>query len=106
MAITEEGYYVCDFCGEDNGKFDGETGNHPVCEENAALRARIVELEAERMPEEILQLIIDSVDGQRIATECLKLGTPEDLAEDLAPLQRALDWLTAVRDARSAKGEK
>lgn len=38
MAITEDDIYVCDYCGEDTGKFDQDTGNHPVCIENAELK--------------------------------------------------------------------
>jgi len=32
MAISEDGYFVCDYCGEDTGKFNSETGNHWICE--------------------------------------------------------------------------
>lgn len=33
MAIAEGGeFFVCDFCGDDTGKFNSETGNHWVCE--------------------------------------------------------------------------
>lgn len=46
MAITEEGIYVCDYCGEDVGRFDEETGNHNSCAKLFALRARLAELEA------------------------------------------------------------
>ena len=35
--INEFGY-VCDYCGDDKGEFLNATGNHPVCEENAALK--------------------------------------------------------------------
>jgi hypothetical protein len=52
MNSTDQGYYedpryfVCDICGEDNGKFDPETGNHPVCEENVTLREQNVTLQS------------------------------------------------------------
>lgn len=45
MAITEEQVYVCDFCGDDNGLFNPETGNHRPCEELSELKvftARVV----------------------------------------------------------------
>ena len=45
-GITEDGIFVCDFCGEDTGKFNQDTGNHPQCEELSALRARVEALEA------------------------------------------------------------
>lgn len=45
MSITEDGIFICDFCGEDTGKFNQETGNHPQCEELSALRARVEALE-------------------------------------------------------------
>ncbi len=45
MAITENDVFVCDYCGEDTGKFNQETGNHPPCEQVAALRARVEALE-------------------------------------------------------------
>lgn len=48
MGITSDEIYVCDYCGEDNGKFDSDTGNHPVCAENAELRKQIQALTAER----------------------------------------------------------
>jgi hypothetical protein len=48
MSITEEGYYVCDICGDDTGRFNDDTGNHWQCEEVAELRSRINTLEAER----------------------------------------------------------
>ena len=38
MGISENDIFVCDFCGEDTGKFNAETGNHVACEELAALR--------------------------------------------------------------------
>lgn len=42
MGISEDdGYFVCDFCGEDTGKFNSETGNHWVCEEKHNLILRI-----------------------------------------------------------------
>lgn len=41
MGKTTEGVYVCDFCGEDTGKFDDETGNHPACTELAILRGAV-----------------------------------------------------------------
>jgi len=40
MSINENDVFVCDFCGEDVGKFNQKTGNHPQCEELAILRAR------------------------------------------------------------------
>ena len=39
MSIDENDVCICDYCGEDFGEFDQETGNHPRCEELAALRA-------------------------------------------------------------------
>ncbi len=36
----------CDFCDGDQGEFDAETGNHPICAEITALQARVELLEA------------------------------------------------------------
>jgi hypothetical protein len=45
MSVSEDGYFVCDICGDDTGRFNQETGNHPQCESLAALRARVERLE-------------------------------------------------------------
>lgn len=50
MSISEDGYFVCDICGDDTGRFDHVTGNHRPCIELAALRARV---EASISPEEL-----------------------------------------------------
>lgn len=58
MAITEEGYYVCDYCAEDDVMFNDDTGNHLVCEENIALREQNAELtENIRLANEALYLL-------------------------------------------------
>ena len=42
MAISDDdGYFVCDYCGDDTGKFNAETGNHESCEELAKLRVEL-----------------------------------------------------------------
>ena len=42
MAISDDdGYFVCDYCGDDTGKFNAETGNHESCEELAKLRIEL-----------------------------------------------------------------
>lgn len=48
MAITEDEFFVCDYCGEDTGQFNQQTGNHSVCEENAALRAELASCQEAR----------------------------------------------------------
>ena len=48
--IIEPGIFKCDYCGEDQGEFLEETGNHAVCTELAALRAHCAELEAALIP--------------------------------------------------------
>ena len=53
MAITEEGFFVCEYCSEDTGKFDQITGNHPQCAELARVKAE--RDEAVELLEEILQ---------------------------------------------------
>lgn len=40
--------FVCKYCGEDTGKFNEETGDHPQCTELAALRERVGKLEEEK----------------------------------------------------------
>lgn len=45
--ITTDGVYICDHCGKDAGEFDEATGNHPVCDELASLRAERDALKAE-----------------------------------------------------------
>jgi hypothetical protein len=47
--IHEQGFCTCDFCKADTGYFNFDTGNHVTCEENAALRKRIAELDAENI---------------------------------------------------------
>jgi hypothetical protein len=46
MAISDNGYLVCDYCGDDTGMFNDDTGNHPGCEEAARLRAELERLSA------------------------------------------------------------
>lgn len=45
MTITDEGIFVCDYCGEDVGKFNEDTGNHPSCIELFALHERLCKVE-------------------------------------------------------------
>lgn len=45
MTITDEGIFVCDYCGEDVGKFNEDTGNHPSCIELFALHERLRKVE-------------------------------------------------------------
>jgi hypothetical protein len=95
---------ACPFCGGENHPYHKEGcflidtlyttldayNTRPI---EDALRARIEEL---TIPADVLETAIDAVDGQRIATDCLKLGTPEYTAL----LKRTLDWLTAYKEAQ------
>lgn len=67
-----------------------------------ALRARIAELEAERMPEDVMETAGDLC---KLLKENL---TPNTTNYNIYYLDVVTveNWLTAVRDARSAKGEK
>jgi CRISPR/Cas system Type II protein with McrA/HNH and RuvC-like nuclease domain len=38
MSISENGVYVCDYCGGDQGRFDSCDGNHLDCKEIASLK--------------------------------------------------------------------
>jgi hypothetical protein len=47
MTITEHDTYRCIYCNmPETGEFNTETGNHVICEENAALRAEVERLRA------------------------------------------------------------
>lgn len=70
MGISEDdGYFVCDYCGEDTGKFNTETGNHWVCEENAELKKRFrwVEFKKEKPPRRVEVLVYHPTSGFAIA---------------------------------------
>jgi hypothetical protein len=41
MSISDDEVYVCDFCGDDTGRFNSETGNHVSCEKVAELQSTI-----------------------------------------------------------------
>jgi len=38
-------YYDCKYCGEDNGSFNGRTGNHRECERVARLESALKRIE-------------------------------------------------------------
>lgn len=53
VMITTEDTYKCDYCQDETGQFNTETGNHPVCEE--ASRALEMAGEAKTLAEALDQ---------------------------------------------------
>jgi len=47
MSITDDEIYVCDFCGDDTGRFNSETGNHESCEKLSALQSALTTAQEE-----------------------------------------------------------
>jgi len=44
--MKENGNYVCDYCGHEQGNFYAKTGNHVICEDNAKLKKQLAEARA------------------------------------------------------------
>jgi len=59
--INEFGICVCDHCKENIGLFDSITGNHPICDEAAELRARLADLEKIAEAAEIFSNYFDCI---------------------------------------------
>lgn len=67
--IHDDGHYECDYCHETSGEFLTATGNHELCQENAALRTALKEARA------VIQYVKDMV-------ECFPAGVDYEADEN------------------------
>lgn len=66
MAITEDGLFVCNRCMGETGEFNGETGNHVLCDEMNAIenKSKTLEVISGNMAEVIEYAVGDATFGR------------------------------------------
>jgi hypothetical protein len=69
MSISVDEVYVCDFCGDDTGRFNSESGNHVACEQLSALQSALTAAN-EQLNDEIKA-------HERIANICNNVGAKD-----------------------------
>jgi hypothetical protein len=60
MSISDDEVYVCDYCGDDTGRFNSETGNHVACEQLSALQSALTTAQEEN--KKLLSALISMCD--------------------------------------------